>query len=161
VLDYYRLTADGRLLFGGGANYSGKDSRDIAAELRPCIEQTFPALKGVAIDYQWSCAMGIVINRIPQLGKLSDNVWYCQGYSGTASPRRTSWAKSWAGRSPGRWSTSIRSPLPAHPRADGRPARQPDAGSRHVVLPDARKVAVIALALSRAGSLLHFGMRSL
>lgn len=82
VLDYYRLTADGRLLFGGGANYSGKDSRDIAGELRPCIEQTFPALKGVQIDYQWSCAMGIVINRIPQLGKLSDNVWYCQGYSG-------------------------------------------------------------------------------
>jgi gamma-glutamylputrescine oxidase len=82
VLDYYRMTADGRLLFGGGANYSGKDSRDIAAELRPCIEQTFPALKGVAIDFQWSCAMGIVINRIPQLGKLSDNVWYCQGYSG-------------------------------------------------------------------------------
>ncbi|WP_447797939.1 NAD(P)/FAD-dependent oxidoreductase [Pseudomonas moraviensis] len=82
VLDYYRLTADGRLLFGGGANYSGKDSRDIAAELRPCIERTFPALKGVPIDYQWSCAMGIVINRIPQLGKLSDNVWYCQGYSG-------------------------------------------------------------------------------
>jgi glycine/D-amino acid oxidase-like deaminating enzyme len=82
VLDYYRMTADGRLLFGGGANYSGKDSRDIAAELRPCIERTFPALKGVAIDYQWSCAMGIVINRIPQLGKLSDNVWYCQGYSG-------------------------------------------------------------------------------
>ena len=82
VLDYYRLTADGRLLFGGGANYSGKDSRDIAGELRPCIERTFPALKGVAIDYQWSCAMGIVVNRIPQLGKLSDNVWYCQGYSG-------------------------------------------------------------------------------
>ncbi|WP_371356558.1 NAD(P)/FAD-dependent oxidoreductase [Pseudomonas chlororaphis] len=82
VLDYYRMTADGRVLFGGGANYSGKDSRDIAGELRPCIERTFPALKGVAIDFQWSCAMGIVINRIPQLGKLSDNVWYCQGYSG-------------------------------------------------------------------------------
>ena len=82
VLDYYRMTADGRLLFGGGANYSGRDSRDIAAELRPCIERTFPQLKGVAIDYQWSCAMGIVMNRIPQLGKLSDNVWYCQGYSG-------------------------------------------------------------------------------
>ncbi|WP_458379355.1 NAD(P)/FAD-dependent oxidoreductase [Pseudomonas chlororaphis] len=82
VLDYYRMTADGRLLFGGGANYSGKDSRDIAGELRPCIERTFPALKGVAIDFQWSCAMGIVINRIPQLGKLSENVWYCQGYSG-------------------------------------------------------------------------------
>ena len=82
VLDYYRMTADGRLLFGGGANYSGRDSRDIAAELLPCIERTFPQLKGVQIDYQWSCAMGIVVNRIPQLGKLSDNVWYCQGYSG-------------------------------------------------------------------------------
>ncbi|MBJ9977123.1 FAD-binding oxidoreductase [Pseudomonas sp. S75] len=82
VLDYYRLTADKRLLFGGGANYSGRDSRDIAAELRPCIERTFPALKGVPIEFQWSCAMGIVVNRIPQLGKLSDNVWYCQGYSG-------------------------------------------------------------------------------
>ncbi len=82
VLDYYRLTADGRLLFGGGANYSGRDSRDIAGELRPGIERTFPQLKGVAIDFQWSCTMGIVINRIPQLGKLSDHVWYCQGYSG-------------------------------------------------------------------------------
>lgn len=82
VLDYYRMTADGRLLFGGGANYSGRDSRDIAGELLPCIERTFPQLKGVQIDFQWSCAMGIVMNRIPQLGKLSDNVWYCQGYSG-------------------------------------------------------------------------------
>jgi gamma-glutamylputrescine oxidase len=82
VLDYYRPTADGRLLFGGGANYSGHGLRDVAAELLPCIEQTFPKLKGVRIDYQWTCAMGIVVNRIPQLGKLSDNVWYCQGYSG-------------------------------------------------------------------------------
>jgi gamma-glutamylputrescine oxidase len=82
VLDYYRLTADGRLLFGGGANYSGRDSRNLAAELRNCIEITFPQLRGIGIDFQWSCAMGIVINRIPQLGKVSDNVWYCQGYSG-------------------------------------------------------------------------------
>ena len=82
VLDYYRLTADKRLLFGGGANYSGKESRDIAAELRPAIERTFPCLKDVPIEFKWSCIMGIVVNRIPQLGKLSDNVYYCQGYSG-------------------------------------------------------------------------------
>ncbi|MCD8512568.1 MAG: FAD-binding oxidoreductase [Nitrincola sp.] len=82
VLDYYRMTADGRLLFGGGCNYSGRDSRDIEAELRPAIETTFPQLKGVKIEHQWSCAMGIVVNRIPQLGQLSPNVWYCQGYSG-------------------------------------------------------------------------------
>lgn len=82
VLDYYRMTADGRLLFGGGANYSGKPARDIAAELRPCIERTFPQLRGVEIPFQWSCDMGIVFNRIPQLGKLAPNVWYAQGYSG-------------------------------------------------------------------------------
>ena len=82
VLDYYRLTADRRLLFGGGANYSGRPSRNIAAELRPGLEKTFPRLKGVAIDYAWSGMMGIVVNRIPQLGQLSDHVYYAQGYSG-------------------------------------------------------------------------------
>jgi gamma-glutamylputrescine oxidase len=82
VLDYYRLTADNRLLFGGGANYSGRPSRDIEAELRPALERTFPRLKGVGIDYQWSGMMGIVINRIPQLGQLSEHVYYAQGYSG-------------------------------------------------------------------------------
>jgi glycine/D-amino acid oxidase-like deaminating enzyme len=82
VLDYYRLTADRRLLLGGGANYSGRESRDIASEMRPAIERIFPRLKGIAIDYAWSCNMGIVVNRIPQLGKLSPNVWYAQGYSG-------------------------------------------------------------------------------
>ncbi|MCK0769753.1 NAD(P)/FAD-dependent oxidoreductase [Chromohalobacter canadensis] len=82
VLDYYRLTADKRLLFGGGANYSGRDSQDITAELRPRLEHTFPQLEGIAIDFQWQGMAGIVINRIPQLGKLSDNVYYAQGYSG-------------------------------------------------------------------------------
>ncbi|MFO7528691.1 MAG: FAD-binding oxidoreductase [Marinobacter sp.] len=82
VLDYYRLTADKRLLFGGGANYSGRESRNIEAELRPALERTFPRLKGVDIDFAWSGMMGIVMNRIPQLGKLSDHVFYAQGYSG-------------------------------------------------------------------------------
>ncbi|PMR72278.1 NAD(P)/FAD-dependent oxidoreductase [Billgrantia endophytica] len=82
VLDYYRLTADGRLLFGGGANYSGKDSSDIAAELRPRLEATFPRLKGVRVDFAWQGMAGIVVNRIPMLGQLSDNVYYAQGYSG-------------------------------------------------------------------------------
>jgi len=81
-LDYYRLSADRRLLFGGACHYSGRDPKDIAAYMRPKMLEVFPQLAGVKIDYQWSCAMGIVINRIPQLGKLSDNVWYCQGYSG-------------------------------------------------------------------------------
>ncbi|MDA3919540.1 MAG: FAD-binding oxidoreductase [Salinisphaera sp.] len=82
VLDYYRLTADRRLLFGGGANYSGRPTADVAAQLRPHIEHTFPQLKGFAIDYQWQGTAGIVLNRIPQLGRLSERVLYAQGYSG-------------------------------------------------------------------------------
>ena len=82
VLDYYRLTADKRLMFGGGTNYSGRDSKRVGDELRPAIEKTFPRLKGVDIEYEWTGQAGIVINRIPQLGKLSQNVYYAQGYSG-------------------------------------------------------------------------------
>jgi glycine/D-amino acid oxidase-like deaminating enzyme len=82
VLDYYRLTADKRLMFGGGTNYSGRDSKSVASELRPAIERTFPRLKGVEIEYEWTGMAGIVINRIPQLGKSGKNVFYCQGYSG-------------------------------------------------------------------------------
>lgn len=82
VLDYYRLTADKRLMFGGGTNYSGKDSDSVSAELRPALERTFPKLKGIEIEFEWTGLAGIVINRIPQLGKVSDRVYYCQGYSG-------------------------------------------------------------------------------
>ena len=82
VLDYYRLTADRRLMFGGGTNYSGRHSTDVAAELRPAIERTFPRLRGVEIEFAWTCSAGITVNRIPQLGRLSANVFYAQGYSG-------------------------------------------------------------------------------
>ena len=82
VLDYYRLTADNRVMFGGGTNYSGRDSKDVARELRPALERTFPRLKGVEIDYSWSGMDGIVLNRIPQVGRIGSNVFYVQGYSG-------------------------------------------------------------------------------
>lgn len=82
VLDYYRLTADKRLMFGGGTNYSGRDSKSVSAELLPALERVFPQLKGVPIDYEWTGMAGIVINRIPQLGRVSENVYYQQGYSG-------------------------------------------------------------------------------
>ncbi|ACJ28607.1 FAD dependent oxidoreductase [Shewanella piezotolerans WP3] len=82
VLDYYRLTADNRLMFGGGTNYSGRDSKNVANELRPALERTFPQLRGINIEYEWTGMAGIVLNRIPQLGKVSNNVFYCQGYSG-------------------------------------------------------------------------------
>jgi len=82
ILDYYRVTADNRLMFGGGTNYSGKNIDDVAKTLRPSLEETFPQLRGVDIDYAWTGTAGIIINRIPALGCIDENVYYAQGYSG-------------------------------------------------------------------------------
>jgi glycine/D-amino acid oxidase-like deaminating enzyme len=83
-LDYYRLSADRRLLFGGACHYSGRDPRDIAAYMRPQMLKVFPQLADVRIDYQWGGKIGITANRFPQVGRLSQypNVFYAQGYSG-------------------------------------------------------------------------------
>ncbi len=82
ILDYYRLTADKRLMFGGGSNYSNRSIKDVAKELKPALTKTFPELKDVEIDFAWTGSAGIVINRIPMIGTADTNVHYVQGYSG-------------------------------------------------------------------------------
>lgn len=84
TVDYYRLSADRRLLFGGACHYSGRDPQDIAAYMRPKMLQVFPQLAQVRIDYQWGGMIGIGANRLPQIGRLSSqpNVFYAQAYSG-------------------------------------------------------------------------------
>ena len=82
VLDYFRLSADNRLLFGGRCNYSGREPRSIKDTMLPRMVKIFPQLDGVRIDYQWGGKIGIVINRIPLLGRIDGNVYYAQGYSG-------------------------------------------------------------------------------
>ncbi|WP_414159250.1 NAD(P)/FAD-dependent oxidoreductase [Pseudomonas sp. BNK-45] len=84
ALDYYRLSADRRLLFGGACHYSGRDPKDIAAYMRPKMLDVFPQLAAVKIDYQWGGMIGIGANRLPQIGRLKDqpNVYYAQAYSG-------------------------------------------------------------------------------
>ncbi|HDZ58272.1 MAG TPA: FAD-binding oxidoreductase [Pseudomonas xinjiangensis] len=84
ALDYYRFSADNRLLFGGACHYSGRDPADIAAYMRPKMLRVFPELAGVKIEYQWGGMIGIGANRLPQIGKLPDqsNVFYAQAYSG-------------------------------------------------------------------------------
>lgn len=66
-LDYYRLSADRRLLFGGACHYSGRDPADIAAYMRPKMLKVFPQLADVHIDYQWGGKIGITANRFPRL----------------------------------------------------------------------------------------------
>lgn len=82
VLDYHRLSADKRLLYGGRCNYSGRVPTSISSSMRPRMLKVYPELEGVKIDYEWGGNIGIVIKRVPLLGRLSDNVFYCMGYSG-------------------------------------------------------------------------------
>jgi glycine/D-amino acid oxidase-like deaminating enzyme len=81
-LDYFRLSADKRLLFGGLCNYSGRDPKNITASLKPKMLKVFPQLENTRIDYEWGGKMAISINRIPQLGRIEGNTYYAHGYSG-------------------------------------------------------------------------------
>ncbi|MCK2182566.1 NAD(P)/FAD-dependent oxidoreductase [Halomonas getboli] len=82
LLDYFRLTADNRLIYGGGVNYGGQDPADIEAVIRPKMLKTFPGLSDVRVDYAWSGTFLMTLNRLPQFGVINDNVYYAQGYSG-------------------------------------------------------------------------------
>ena len=82
VLDYFRLSADRRMLFGGRCNYSGRVPASIRASIEPRMHKIFPQLRGVGIDYEWGGNIGIVVNRVPVIGRMHDNVYYSLGYSG-------------------------------------------------------------------------------
>ena len=81
VVNYYRRTADGRLLFGGGERYTPNPPADMAGFVRPYVEATFPALKGVAIDYAWGGLVSVTLTRLPHVGREGE-VLFAHGYSG-------------------------------------------------------------------------------
>ena len=82
VLQYYRLSADKRLLFGARLNYFGDDPAVIERRHRKKIRRLYPQLADVRIDYAWGGTIGVPLSRVPQLGRVAPNVYYCQGYSG-------------------------------------------------------------------------------
>ncbi|WP_375206400.1 NAD(P)/FAD-dependent oxidoreductase [Hyphococcus sp.] len=82
VLDYFRLTGDKRLLFGGRCTYSNRDIDDIEGELAPRMRRIFPQLENTKVDFAWGGVIGIPLNRVPLIGKASENVFYAQGYAG-------------------------------------------------------------------------------
>lgn len=82
ILDYFRRTADNRILYGGGIGYGGRDPKDIAAVIRPKMLATFPELNNVAIDYAWGGNFALTLTRIPHMGPLSPNVYFSHGDSG-------------------------------------------------------------------------------
>ncbi len=81
VVNYFRLSPDGRLLFGGGESY-GYRFPDIHATVRKPMEQVFPDLKGVRIDYAWGGTLAITMSRLPCFARPAPNILSASGYSG-------------------------------------------------------------------------------
>ncbi|RCV91159.1 NAD(P)/FAD-dependent oxidoreductase [Billgrantia montanilacus] len=82
VLDYYRLSADRRLIYGGEVSYDGREPRGLRERMDAKIARLFPVLEGVAIDYRWGGDVAITLNRAPDFGRIGHNLYYAQGYSG-------------------------------------------------------------------------------
>ncbi len=82
VVSYFRLSADQRLLFGGGENYSFDFPADISALVRPRLLATFPQLAAVKLAYAWGGTLAVTANRLPHFTRLGANVLSASGYSG-------------------------------------------------------------------------------
>lgn len=82
VVNFYRMSADQRLIFGGGENYRARFPQDIANFVRPKMLGLFPQLEDVRIDYAWGGTLSVTVNRLPHVGRLAPNLFFAQGYSG-------------------------------------------------------------------------------
>ena len=82
VVNYFRKTSDGRLLFGGGENYRPGFPSDVAGFVRRHMLKVYPRLKDVKIDHAWGGTLGITINRVPFVGEVAPGVRVASGYSG-------------------------------------------------------------------------------
>ncbi|CUH44138.1 NAD(P)/FAD-dependent oxidoreductase [Ruegeria atlantica] len=82
VVNYFRLSADGRLLFGGGESYGYRFPGDIAATVRKPMTEIFPHLSDVKIDYAWGGTLAITMRRMPYLARIAPNILSASGYSG-------------------------------------------------------------------------------
>jgi gamma-glutamylputrescine oxidase len=82
ILDYFRLTPDARLLFGGRVSYSGLDPFGTAPATRARMLRVFPQLADVRIAHAWGGYLDITMNRAPHFGRLAPNVYFLQGFSG-------------------------------------------------------------------------------
>ncbi|MDP5052960.1 MAG: FAD-binding oxidoreductase [Congregibacter sp.] len=89
VINYWKLSADRRLLFGGGESYTSRFPKDIPAFVRPYMLRIYPELANTPIDYGWGGTLAITLNRMPALGHVSPRILYAHGYSGHGVPTAT------------------------------------------------------------------------
>ncbi len=122
VVNYFRLSHDGRLLFGGGESYGYRFPRDIAATVRKPMGIVFPHLSDVKIDYAWGGTLAITMKRFPYLTRLGANMLSASGYSGhgvgTATHAGKLMADAIVGDGDG-FDTMATVPTPSFPGAGG------------------------------------------
>lgn len=82
VLNYYRLSSDRRMLFGGRLKNPSAPPEQIAEQRRYQLARIFPALAHCRIDYSWGGMIDIALNKAPQFGRLESNIYYAQGFAG-------------------------------------------------------------------------------
>ncbi len=82
VVNYYRLSQDGRLLFGGGENYGYRFPRDISSTVRSAMLNVFPQLHDSRIDFAWGGTLAITPKRVPAILRINDRTLAAGGYSG-------------------------------------------------------------------------------
>lgn len=89
VINYWKLSGDNRLIFGGGENYTSRFPADMKGFVRKYMLRVYPELANTRIDYAWGGTLAITLNRLPCFGKLASNVYYAQGFSGHGVPTAT------------------------------------------------------------------------
>jgi len=89
VINYWKLSADNRLLFGGGESYSRRFPADMKGFVRKYMLRIYPELADTRIDYGWGGTLAITLKRMPDFGRVAPNVFYAHGYSGHGVPTAT------------------------------------------------------------------------
>ncbi|GAB5413915.1 MAG: FAD-binding oxidoreductase [Congregibacter sp.] len=89
VINYWKLSADNRLLFGGGESYTSRFPKDIKQFVRPYMLKIYPELRDTPIDYGWGGTLAITMNRMPAFGRVGERIFHAHGYSGHGVPIAT------------------------------------------------------------------------
>jgi gamma-glutamylputrescine oxidase len=82
VVNYWKLSGDGRVLFGGGENYTRRFPSDIKSFVRKRMLPIYPQLADARIDFGWGGTLAVTMNRMPCFGRLEPDVFYALGFSG-------------------------------------------------------------------------------
>ncbi|WHI49161.1 NAD(P)/FAD-dependent oxidoreductase [Microbulbifer sp. VAAF005] len=89
VINYWKLSGDNRLIFGGGENYTRRFPEDIRSFVRKYMLRVYPQLENTGVEFGWGGTLAVTMNRMPCMGQLQPGLYYSQGYSGHGVPTAT------------------------------------------------------------------------